>query len=92
MRSLALFVVCHLLFASVSFAGDTPSDAEQTRANTPSSKKSEYKSSPRLNYSSNKPKDEDNSLGTLKPMLDQAFGNKDGAGGGVMPNAGTYKF
>jgi hypothetical protein len=45
-----------------------------------------------LNYSSNKPKEEDNGLGNLKPMLDQAFGNKDGSGGGVMPNAGTYKF
>lgn len=91
MRSLALIVVCHLLLTGVAFAGDAPSGAEQNSSNPQPSKKSEYKSSPRLNYSS-KPKDESNGLDTLKPMLDQAFGNKDGSGGGVMPNAGTYKF
>ena len=91
MRSLALIVVCHLLLAGVAFAGDAPSGAGQKSADTQPPKKSEYKSSPRLNYSS-KPQGEDNGLGTLKPMLDQAFGNKDGSGGGVMPNAGTYKF
>lgn len=90
MRSLAWIVACHLLLAGVAFAGDAPSGAEQKSDNAQSSKQSEYKSSPRLNYSS-KPKDEGNGLDTLKPMLDQAFG-KNGAGGGVMPNAGTYKF
>lgn len=92
MRNIVLIVVCHLLLAGVAFAGDAPSGAGQKSADTQPPKKSEYKSSPRLNYSSNKPKEEDNGLGNLKPMLDQAFGNKDGSGGGVMPNAGTYKF
>lgn len=90
MRSLAWIVACHLLLAGAAFAGDAPSGVEQKSANEQSSNKSEYKSSPRLNYSS-KPKDEGNGLDTLKPMLDQAFGNKE-SGGGVMPNAGTYKF
>jgi hypothetical protein len=92
MRSLALVVTCSLLFASLSFAEDLPSGTNQNSTNDQQSKKSEYKASPRLNYSSNKPGDEDKGLGNLKPMLDQALGNKDGSGGVVMPNAGTYKF
>ncbi|WP_300156081.1 hypothetical protein [Solidesulfovibrio sp.] len=93
MRSFVLVVTCSLLLASISFAEDLPSGTSQNNGNAQQSKKSEYKSSPRLNYSSNKPGDEDKGLGGLKPMLDQTLGNnKDGVGGGVMPNAGTYKF
>jgi hypothetical protein len=92
MRSLTLIVVCHLLLASVSFAEDLPSGTTQNSNNTQQSKKSEYKSSPRLNYSSNKPENEGNGLGNLKPMLDQPLGNKNGSEDVVMPNAGTYKF
>lgn len=93
MRSLALVVTCSLLFASLSFAEDLPSGTNQNSGNVQQPKKSEYKSSPRLNYSSNKPDKDDNGLSNLKPMLDQTLGNnKDGVGGGAMPNTGTYKF
>jgi len=87
-----LVVVCFVLSSSSSFAedlanGTTPNDSTQ------STNKSGYKSSPRLNYGSNKPDKDDSGLSNLKPMLDQTLGNnKDGVGGGMMPNAGTYKF
>ena len=92
MKAAAFFVVCLLLLSNVAFAEgesskDAPSEPKQN------SSKSVYKSSPKLSYGSNTPDKDDSGLGNLKPMLDQTLGNnKDGLGGGIMPNGGTYKF
>ena len=92
MKAAAVFAVCLLLLSSVAFAeGEQSNSTPNERVQ--SSSKSGYKSSPKLSYGSNKPDKDDSGLGNLKPMLDQTLGNnKDGQGGGIMPNGGTYKF
>ncbi|WP_157137629.1 hypothetical protein [Solidesulfovibrio carbinoliphilus] len=93
MKLFALVIACAVLFSSFSYADEVSKEARQNSENAQNPQKSPYKASPRLSYGSNKPDKDDNGLGNLKPMLDQTFGNnKDGVGGGVMPNAGTYKF
>lgn len=93
MKWFALLVACTVLFSSISYAEELSKGVQQDSGNTQSPQKSSYKSSPRLNYGTNKPDKDDNGLGNLKPMLEQTLGNnKDGVSGGVMPNAGTYKF
>ncbi len=92
MKNAVLLAVGLLLLSGVSFAGDAP-DSKVPKESTQPSSKSGYKSSPRLSYGSNKPDKDDSGLSNLKPMLDQTLGNnKDGVGGGLMPNGGTYKF
>ena len=87
-----LLILALVMIPASSFAGDAP-DSKTPKEITQPSNKSGYKSSPRLSYGSNKPDKDDNGLSNLKPMLDQTLGNnKDGVGGGLMPNAGTYKF
>lgn len=95
MKTFILLLACFLLSTGVSFAqkasqNPQPSDkAAKTTANP-----SGYKSSPRLNYHSDKTNKGDKSLEGLKPMLNQALGNnKNGAAGGaLMPTTGTYSF
>ncbi len=92
MKTVVLFPVCLLLLSSVAFAEGEPSKSAPSER-VQNSGKSGYKSSPKLSYGSNKPDKDDSGLGNLKPMLDQTLGNnKDGLGGGIMPNGGTYKF
>lgn len=92
MKAPACFVVCLLLLCNIAFAEGEPNNSVSSER-MQNSGKSRYKSSPKLNYGSNKPDKDDNGLGNLKPMLDQTLGNnKDGLGGGIMPNGGTYKF
>lgn len=92
MKATMLFAVCLLLLCSIAFAEGEPSKSAPSERKQNSSR-SVYKSSPKLSYGSNKPDKDDSGLGNLKPMLDQTLGNnKDGLGGGIMPNGGTYKF
>ena len=92
MKAAAFFAVCLLLLSGIAFADGEPNNNAPSESKQNSSK-SGYKSSPKLSYGSNKPDKDDSGLGNLKPMLDQSLGNnKDGLGGGLMPNAGTYKF
>ncbi|WP_144004938.1 hypothetical protein [Solidesulfovibrio fructosivorans] len=84
-----------ILSAAASFAENPSHDTQRndTAAKT-TAKASEYKSSPRLSYHSNKPSKEDLNLEGIKPMLNQALGNNQNgsAGGALMPTAGTYSF
>lgn len=92
MKAAAFFVVYILLLSNVAFAEVESSKSAPSEPKKNSSK-SVYKSSPKLSYGSNTPDKDDSGLGNLKPMLNQTLGNnKDGLGGGIMPNGGTYKF
>lgn len=92
MKAAAFFAVYLLLLSNFAFAEGESSNSAPSEPRQNSSK-SVYKSSPKLSYGSNTPDKDDSGLGNLKPMLDQTLGNnKDGLGGGIMPNGGTYKF
>jgi len=93
MKILALLLSVFILSGSLAFAEEGSNDPGKNGQEKSTSKESSYKSSPRLNYHSNKPEDA-NGLEGLKPMLNQITGNNQGtpAGGVGMPSGGTYSF
>ncbi|MFU2207159.1 hypothetical protein [Solidesulfovibrio sp. C21] len=95
MKTFILLFACFLLSTGVSFAENTSQDPQQgDNAAKTTANQSGYKSSPRLNYHSNKSNNDNKSLEGLKPMLNQALGNNQNgaAGGALMPTTGTYSF
>ncbi len=94
MKKILLPTVLLVFSPGMLFAQNAPGDGQKSADGPQPSNPSAYKSSPRLSYHSNKPNEDGNVLGNLKPMLDQTLGNNKGnpEGGMAMPNSGTYRF
>jgi len=94
MKIFTVFVMCFVLSSGLAFAQNLPDEAQKNNQDTNTADKSGYKSSPRLNYHSNNPADEDNVLGNLKPMLNQMTGNSQNGstGGAEIPGSAKFSF
>jgi hypothetical protein len=92
-KILVALSVCFVLFLGIAFAENSSVDSLKNGNGDSATNKSKYKTSPKLRYRSDKPAEENDALGALKPMLNQVMGNNPNSTGGVqMPNSGTYSF
>lgn len=94
MKILMLMISCFILSAGIVFAENASDDAQKNDKANNTTSPSKYKSSPQLRYHSDKPAEESNALGTLKPMLDQVMGNNpnNSTGGAEIPGGAKYNF
>jgi len=93
MKSFTLFISCFILISGIAFAENPSDDTQKNVKSNSATSKSEYKSSPRLNYHSQEPAKDDLGLERLKPMLNQMTGNnQNGEVGGMGLPSGTYNF
>lgn len=94
MKAFTLLILCFILAASISFAENPPDDTLKNNNDNSAANKPKYKSSPRLNYHSDKAAEDDKGLGNLKPMLNQVMGNNqtNSTGSVEVPSGGAYSF
>jgi hypothetical protein len=94
MKIFILFLLCLILSIGVVFAENPSDDTKRNDTDSNTAQKSKYKSSPRLNYHSDKPAEDGKGLGNLKPMLNQVMGNNQTSSTGnvEVPSGGTYSF
>jgi len=94
MKTFILFIVCCILFLGIASAGTQPDVAPSVGNDKKTTGQSELKSTPRLNYRSSGPADENNAMNKLKPVLNQMLGSGQNgpAGGGEIPGSAKYSF
>jgi hypothetical protein len=93
MRGFLWLIPLFLIFPVISYAEVQSGDNRQMEKKNGPDDRSAYKTSPRLNYKSDKSDEKQNNLESLKPMVNQFLGGQNGeTGSAVMPNSGTYKF
>jgi hypothetical protein len=94
MKSFTLLISCLILSTGIVFAENLPEDPQKNDKDNKTANQSKYKSSPQLNYHSNKSAEDDSGLKSLKPMLNQVMENNqnNSTGGVTIPNGGTYSF